>query len=120
MDTQDWREKLGAAFSMEVPTQEEIKAAQQEVAASRGDALAQQGKNVLNVMLDKRNRKGKKVTIITDWTCDDDALKEVAAMLKRLCGVGGSVRGGEILIQGDFRDKVLGLLKQQGFKARII
>ena len=120
MATQDWREKLGAAFNVEVPSQEEVKAAQQEPAAPQGDALAQQGKSVLDVLLDKRNRKGKKVTLVTGWTCDDDSLKEVAALLKRQCGVGGSMRGGEILIQGDFRQKVLDILKRQGFKSRII
>ena len=50
----------------------------------------------------------------------DDNLKALAAQLKRHCGVGGSARGGEILIQGDKRDAVLSFLKSQGFKARII
>ena len=71
-------------------------------------------------MLDKRNRNGKKVTLVTDFVCSDEALKELAKDLKQQCGVGGSARGGEILLQGDFRTKVLEILKARGFKARII
>ena len=120
MDSQDWKSKLGAAFNVEVPSSEEIAASQEVSPATQGDALAQHGKEMVNVMLDKRNRKGKKVTLITDLKCDDEALKELAATLKKHCGVGGSARGGEILIQGDFKDKILELLKSQGFKARLI
>lgn len=119
MELQDWKDKLGAAFGVEVPSASEAEAdGQQE--ADRGDAAQQQGKDMVNVMLDKRNRKGKKVTLVTDLHCDDEALKLLAADLKRHCGVGGSARGGEILIQGDLRDKVLAFLKGRGFKARII
>lgn len=74
----------------------------------------------MNVLLDKKGCNGKKVTLVTDLMCDDETLKELAAELKRHCGVGGSARGGEILIQGDFREKVVQLLKQKGFKARTI
>lgn len=117
MELQDWKDKLGAAFGIDAEaaaTEAETEPAEQLTAAE------QQGSNVVNVMLDKRNRKGKKVTLVTDLQCDDEALKDLAAELKRLCGVGGSARGGEILIQGDFRDKVLAHLKGKGFKARII
>ncbi|MDD6025186.1 MAG: translation initiation factor [bacterium] len=118
---EDWREKLGAAFGAEL---EQLKAETAEVEsepASWADNLkAQQGKQMVNVMLDKRNRNGKKVTLVTDLLCDDDTLKELARELKAQCGVGGSARGGEILIQGDFRDKVLAQLKARGLKARII
>ncbi|MBS7375305.1 MAG: translation initiation factor [Muribaculaceae bacterium] len=118
---EDWRDKLGAAFGAE---SEQFKAETPEVEAepaSWADNLkAQQGKQMANVMLDKRNRNGKKVTLVTDLLCDDDTLKELARELKAQCGVGGSARGGEILIQGDFRDKVLAQLKARGLKARII
>lgn len=117
---QDWREKLGAAFNVEVPTEQEIKAAQSSATETKADALAQQGGQMVNVMLDKKGRNGKKVTLITDLLCDDEELKRLAAELKRHCGVGGSARGGEILIQGDFREKVVQMLKGMGFKARII
>ena len=118
---EDWRDKLGAAFGAEL---EQLKAETPEVEAAPASwidtLIAQQGRQQVNVMLDKRNRNGKKVTLVTDLLCDDDTLKELARELKAHCGVGGSARGGEILIQGDFRDKVLAQLKARGLKARII
>ena len=74
----------------------------------------------LDVMLDKRNRNGKKVTLVVNFDGSDDALKTLAKELKQHCGVGGSARGGEILIQGDYREKILEYLKSKGYKARII
>ncbi|MGN1245455.1 MAG: translation initiation factor [Muribaculaceae bacterium] len=118
MINDDWKAALGAAFNYN-PDEASQEAANepQEIAT---DALAEQGKQVLNVMLDKRNRNGKRVTLVTDFVGSDEALKQLAKELKQHCGVGGSARGGEILIQGDFRDKVLAFLKDKGFKARII
>ena len=117
MTTDDWKAALGAAFNYnpdEIPQEEP---ATREAPAG---ALSQQGTTMLNVMLDKRNRNGKRVTLITDFVGSDDALKALAKELKQHCGVGGSARGGEILIQGDFRDKVLSYLLSHGFKARKI
>ena len=118
---EDWRDKLGAAFGAELA---QLKSETPEVEAAPASwidtLISQQGRQQVNVMLDKRNRNGKKVTLVTDLLCDDDTLKELARELKAQCGVGGSARGGEILIQGDFRDKVLAQLKARGLKARII
>ena len=78
-------------------------------------------KQHLRVMLDKRNRKGKEVTLITDFIGTDDDLKDLARTLKTKCGVGGSARGGEILLQGDFRTKVRDLLVTLGYvKTKLI
>lgn len=117
MTTDDWKAALGAAFNYKP---EETVTEPEETAEATADALAEQGKQMLNVMLDKRNRNGKRVTLVTDFVGSDEALKQLAKELKQHCGVGGSARGGEILIQGDFRDKVLTFLKARGFKARII
>lgn len=117
MTTDDWKAALGAAFNY---TPEDTATEPEETAETPADALAEQGKQMLNVMLDKHSRNGKRVTLVTDFVGSDEALKQLAKELKQHCGVGGSARGGEILIQGDFRDKVLTFLKAHGFKARII
>lgn len=78
-------------------------------------------KQQLRVSLDKRNRKGKAVTLITGFTGTEDDLQELGKMLKMKCGVGGSAKEGEIIVQGDHREKVLDILQKEGYvKSRII
>jgi translation initiation factor 1 len=106
----DWREQL-SGLKAELPQVEEAIDNNQQNTSNLQ-------KEPLRVELDKRN--GKPATLVTEFQGSDNELKELAKLLKIKCGVGGSARDGEILIQGDVRVKVSDLLNGMGYKVKKI
>jgi translation initiation factor 1 len=109
--TNDWKDRLGVVFStnrdfnFEKEVGEELQ------------SLPPQKQN-LKVQLDRKKRKGKNVTLITGFIGAEEDLKTIGKTLKSKCGVGGTVKDGEILIQGDFCTKIIEILKTEGYKVK--
>ena len=72
----------------------------------------------LKVGLDKKARKGKIVTLVTGFIGTDEDLASLAKELKQRCGVGGSAKNGEILIQGDFKQKIVAYLETENYRVK--
>ncbi len=110
----DWKDRLNVVYSTNKDFKYETEGEDEQ------DTIAKE-KQQLRISLDKRNRKGKAVTLITGFVGTTEDMEELGKLLKIKCGVGGSAKDGEIIVQGDFRTKILELLQKEGYaKARII
>lgn len=76
------------------------------------------GRQTLYVSIDRKQRAGKEVTLIEGFVGTDDDLKDLGKMLKSKCGVGGTAKDGDIIVQGNFRDKIIGILEKEGYKVK--
>ena len=107
----DWKKRLGVVYS----TNENYNYEHDE--KETGNTLPPNQQKLI-VSLDKKSRKGKAVTLISGFIGSTDDLNELGKKLKSKCGVGGSVKEKDILLQGDHRDKVVGLLQDDNFKVK--
>jgi translation initiation factor 1 len=89
----------------------------QLVHLSSSEKIEEEKQNLI-VRLETKHRAGKAVTVILNFIGNEDEMNDLCKFLKTKCGTGGSVKDGEILIQGDFRDKVCKLLQEKKYKAK--
>ena len=111
MADNDWKKRLGVVFSTNPNFTYEEESVEEQ-------ATIEPSKQNLIVGIDRKGRGGKQVTLVTGFVGTSDDLAELGRTLKVKCGVGGSAKDGEITIQGDFRDRVVALLKDMGYKAK--
>ena len=108
MADNDWKSRLGVVYStnpdFEYTSDEEPEA-----------ELLPSARQQLRVWLDRKQRAGKVATLVRGFVGPEADLQELARLLKSRCGVGGSAKGGEILIQGDHRDRVVEILVKLGY-----
>ncbi len=107
----DWKERLGMVFSTNPDF--EYTTTQEEEATTLAPA-----EQDLRVWLDRKHRGGKTVTLVKGFVGTEADLAELGRMLKSKCGVGGSAKDGEIIIQGDHRDRVVDLLTKAGYRCK--
>lgn len=108
MKSNDWKDRLNVVFSTNpdfiYETTEE----------DEPDTLPK-NQQKLRIFMEKKGRGGKTVTLIKGFVGTEEDLKELGKLLKTKCGVGGSVKEGEIIIQGDFKQRITDLLKSEGY-----
>lgn len=109
MKQNDWKSRLGVMYSTNPDYEYQTdKEAEEETLPK--------DKQRLRITLDKRNRGGKVVTLVSGFRGTGNDLAALGKLLKTRCGVGGSTKDGEIIIQGDWRQKVADILMKEGYK----
>ncbi|HTN68182.1 MAG TPA: translation initiation factor [Dysgonamonadaceae bacterium] len=110
----DWKKNLNIVYSTDPDYDYEKDEPQEEETLSKE-------KQLLRIQLDTKQRRGKAVTLVTGFVGNSEDLNDLGKLLRVKCGVGGSAKDGEIIVQGDMRDKVLTILQKEGYKkARVI
>jgi translation initiation factor 1 len=107
----DWKKRDGVVYS--TSSDFEFNYKQEDESATLPPQQQQ-----LKVTLDKSMRAGKQVTLVIGFVGTSADLEVLGKLLKSRCGVGGSVKNGEVIIQGDHRDKIISILQKEGYKAK--
>ncbi len=105
----DWKERLGMVYSTNPEYNFQTDDEPEE-------ELLSPDRQKLRVSVEKHGHGGKTVTIVRGFTGPEESLKELARALKTFCGTGGAVKDGEILIQGELKEKIVTRLKATGYK----
>ncbi len=108
MANNDWKDRLGVVFSTNPDYQYDSQEVQEQETLPKSEQR-------LRVAIEKNGRGGKVVTIIRGFIGTEEDIKSLSKFLKTKCGVGGSVKDEEIIIQGNVKDKVIALLKADGY-----
>lgn len=108
MKSNDWKDRLNVVYSTNPDFSYDKEDDEEQVSQDKN-------KQNLRVSIDRKNRGGKVATLITGFVGTDNDLKELGKLLKSKCGVGGSSKDGEIIVQGDFKQKIIDLLIKEGY-----
>jgi translation initiation factor 1 len=108
MKKNDWKDRLNIVYS----TNPDFQYSTDE--KEETETLPKQQQK-LRVSIEKNHRGGKTVTIVKNFVGNDEDIKELGRLLKTRCGVGGTTKEGEILIQGEFKEKIIEILKKEGY-----
>ena len=108
MKNNDWKDRLNVVYSTNPDYQYE------NIGEEEAETLPK-NQQKLRVSIEKKGRGGKTVTLIRNFIGKENDLKELSKLLKSKCGVGGSAKDGEIIIQGDFKQRIIDLLKTEGY-----
>lgn len=108
MKKNDWKERLNIVYSTHPDfVYDTDETAEEETLPKNAQKL--------RVRIERNHRGGKSVTIVAGFTGAETDLKELGKLLKTKCGVGGTVKEGEIIVQGEFKEKIVELLKREGY-----
>ena len=108
MKNNDWKDRLGMVYSTNPDFEYSLDEVEEEVTLPKNQQK-------LRVQIEKSGRAGKVVTLVKGFVGSEDDLKSLGKLLKTKCGVGGTAKDGEIVIQGSFRDRLIAILKDEGY-----
>lgn len=112
MADNDWKKRLGVVFSTNPDFQYQSETSEEE------SVTVEPSKQRLTVRIDRHARAGKQVTVVEGFKGSSDDLNALGRSVKVKLGVGGSVKDGVIVVQGDFRDRVCSILSAMGYNAK--